>query len=138
LVLELALFNLDAENGWFDWSWIDARRDATKTAEEVLLLSPSAWRLWVSEGEDAIERCRRKVAKNRVVGTRQQTPSQEDRLLLEEVVAHYKDDRYAFESLAALIAKRVIGGECIRGWVTKRSGDGGIDFIWLERQGNIV
>jgi len=129
LVLELALFNLDAENGWFDWAWIDARRDRTKTDEEVLKLSPSAWRLWVSEGKDAIERCRRKVAMNRVVGTRQQAPSQEDRLLLEKVVAHYKEDRYAFESLAALIAKRVISGECIRGWVTKRSGDGGIDFV---------
>jgi len=129
LVLELVLFNLDAENGWFDWRWIDARRDGDKTDQETLKLSPSAWRLWVSEGEEAIERCRRKVARNRVVGTRQQIPSQEDRLLLERVVTHYKENRWAFESLAALIAKRVIGNECIRGWVTKRSGDGGIDFV---------
>lgn len=129
LVLELALFNLDAENGWFDWKWIDARRDRSKTDQETLKLSPSAWKLWVSEGEEAIERCRRKVAKNRVVGTRQQIPSQEDRLLLEKVVTHYKENRWAFEGLAALIAKRVIGNECIRGWVTKCSGDGGIDFV---------
>lgn len=129
LVLEIALFSLDNENGWFDWAWIDARRDGTKTDKETLRLAPSAWKLWVAQGEDALERCRRKVSTNRVTSTRNQSPSSEDQQLLEKIVAHYCSNRWSFEGLAALIAKRVIGDKCMRGWVTKRSGDGGIDFV---------
>jgi len=130
LVLEIALFNLDRENNTFDWKWIDTRRDGTKTAQVALRASPSAWQLWVAQGDEVIERCRRKVARNRVISIRDQLPeSPDDSELLERIVASFRPNRYAFEGLAALVAQRVIGGKCVRGWVTKRSGDGGIDFV---------
>ncbi len=130
LVLEIALFNLDKENDSFDWKWIDARRDSSTTAEAALRLAPSAWKLWVLQGDDVIEHCRRKVARNRVVCSKDQLPETNgDIELLEKLVAAFRPNRYAFEGLAALIAQRVIGNNCVRGWVTKRSGDGGVDFV---------
>jgi len=130
LVLEIALFNLDRENNAFDWKWIDTRRDGGKNAEAALRASPSAWQLWVAQGDDVIERCRRKVARNRVMSIKDQLPeSPDDSELLQRIVASFRPNHYAFEGLAALVAQRVIGGKCVRGWVTKRSGDGGIDFV---------
>ncbi len=49
--------------------------------------------------------------------------------LLEVVYDHYRGDKHAFEGLASLIASQVLGQGCERGWVTKRSGDGGVDFV---------
>lgn len=129
LVVEIALFNLDAENEVFDWTWIDLRRDGTITARKILETSPAAWKLWVSQGDEVIERCRRKVARNRVVSVRDQHPGSTDLEILARVVMFFTANRYAFEGLASLIAQRVIGQNCVRGWVTKRSGDGGIDFV---------
>ena len=129
LVIELALFNLDNESEFFDWEWIDARRDGNLKAEKVLRYAPDAWKMWVSQGPEAIERCRRRVVRNRVVRTREQQPDRKDMELLEAVMRFFADNKYAFEGLAALIAQKVVGQNCVRGWVTKRSGDRGIDFV---------
>jgi hypothetical protein len=130
LMVELALFRLDLENEIFDWNWIDCRRNATLTADEVLNSAPSAWKLWVREGEAALEKCRRRVARHRVTSTREQMDySEKDKALVSEVAAYFATCPHAFEGLASLIAERVIGRNCKRGWVTKRSVDGGVDFV---------
>ena len=69
LGVELCLFRLDAEDEEFDWTWIDRRRDRTLPADSVLASAPSAWRNWVLEGEAALEKCRRCVARRRVVSS---------------------------------------------------------------------
>jgi restriction endonuclease Mrr len=38
-------------------------------------------------------------------------------------------ENHPFEGLASYLATRIIGHGCKRGWVTKRSGDMGIDFV---------
>lgn len=126
----MTLFNLDREQEEFDWTWIDKRRDGRLTATEVLTHAPRAWKEWVKYGETRMERCRRKIARNRVVKVAEQLdyPS-EEKDLVNQIVAHFSPDRHAFEGLASLVAKLVIGERCLRGWVTKRSGDGGIDFV---------
>jgi hypothetical protein len=43
--------------------------------------------------------------------------------------AYYEHEKHPFEGLASYIASRIIGHGCKRGWVTKRSGDMGIDFV---------
>jgi hypothetical protein len=40
-----------------------------------------------------------------------------------------KATAHEFEGLASLIANRVLGPSSSRGWVTSKSGDGGIDFV---------
>ena len=67
LAIELVLFNLSKENEFFDWAWIDARRDGRQYAGAILELAPEAWREWVRNGGSAIERCCCNVAKNKIV-----------------------------------------------------------------------
>jgi len=130
LAIELALFHLSRENEFFDWSWIDARRNGSLTHDRVLKFAPSAWCDWVNNGDSAIERCRRNVAKNRIVKRAIQTKlSASEERLLNEVYAYYANQKHPFEGLASCTATRIIGHGCKRGWVTKRSGDMGIDFV---------
>lgn len=130
LVIEIALFHLSKENELFDWAWIDARRDGRLSAEDVLRLAPEAWKEWVSNGDSAIERCKRNVARSNVAKRVDQSAlSPTERRLLDEICAFYREKKHPFEGLASYVATRIIGHGCKRGWVTKRSGDMGIDFV---------
>lgn len=130
LVVELALFRLDHENEVFDWAWIDRRRDPRVSAADSLSIAPHAWRVWVKEGNTAVERCRRRVARRHVVSPKEQEDTAEtDRSILDEIVRFFRPRKHTFEALASLVAARVIGTGCKRGWVTQRSADGGVDFV---------
>ena len=50
-------------------------------------------------------------------------------MLVAEVAKFYSTCPHAFEGLASLVAERVIGQNCKRGWITKRAADGGVDFV---------
>jgi len=130
LVIELALFSLTKENEQFDWAWIDARRNGELDSDQVLRLAPAAWREWVKNGQSAIERCRRNVAKHKIVrGQEQAMATASEARILNEVYVFYANQKHPFEGLASYVATRIIGHGCKRGWVTKRSGDMGIDFV---------
>ena len=130
LAIELALFNLEHENELFPWSWIDARRDPNLTGADVLAFAPAAWKEWVKRGDSAIERCRRNVARYAVQRrSEQRLLSADEKRHLEEVQHYFELKKHPFEGLAAYVATRIIGHNCKRGWVTKRSGDMGIDFV---------
>jgi len=130
LTIELALFNLTKENESFDWAWIDARRNGALTATQILKAAPSAWRDWVKNGSSAIDRCRHNVARNVLVRkTEQIALTESEKRILDEVFAYYSNAKHPFEGLASYVAARIIGHGCKRGWVTKRSGDMGIDFV---------
>lgn len=130
LVVELALLRLDTENEAFPWTWIDARRDRAVDADVALRSAPRAWKEWVRQGDLAIESCRRFVARQTVVSVAEQrVTSDDERRILVEVLRYHSDKKHEFEGLASFVARRVLGPQCQRGWVTKRSGDGGIDFI---------
>src|SRR5207237_5826258 len=105
-------------------------RNNRLAADEVLKFAPAAWRDWVENGESAIERCRRNVARSRIVKRAEQTPlDAREKGILDEVASYYADQKHPFEGLASYVATRIIGPGCKRGWVTKRSGDMGIDFV---------
>ena len=130
LVIELVLFRLEQENEAFNWSWIDRRRDGSVDADTALRAAPAAWKRWVSEGELAVEGCRRIVARQAIVDASEQRQTTKEELkILAEVLDYYGKRKHAFEGLAAFVTQRVLGNQCRRGWVTKRSGDGGVDFI---------
>jgi hypothetical protein len=130
LTIELALFSLTKENEKFDWAWIDARRNGELTANQVLKFAPAAWCEWVKNGRSAIERSRRNVAKHTIVKAHEQgSITSAERRILDEVYAFYANNKHPFEALASYVATRIVGHGCKRGWVTKRSGDMGIDFV---------
>jgi hypothetical protein len=130
VVIEIALFRLEHENELFPWKWIDLRRDPLTNADTSLRAAPLAWRKWVKEGELEIENCRRIVARQSLVDPSDQrrTSAAEEKILL-AVLEYYLNTKHAFEGLASFVAQKVLGGDCRRGWVTKRSGDGGVDFV---------
>jgi hypothetical protein len=137
LLIEIALFHLDRENEQFDWTWIDARRDSDIDADEALKFAPYAWRQWVDYGNDAVENCRRRVARQHVVAVKEQCRLVSDeQQILSAVIEYYEARKHAFEGLASFVTQQVIGPGCKRGWVTKRSGDGGIDFVCRVDIGN--
>lgn len=130
LTVELVLFGLEHEAGGFDWEWIDRRRDEQCTSEETLRRAPAAWRRWVKDGEVSLEACRMVVARSRIERKGAQLNlSKEEGNIVQGVYAYYQDSKHSFEGLASLVSNRVMGEHCWRGWVTKRSGDGGIDFV---------
>jgi hypothetical protein len=132
LVVELALFHLTGSDEELDWSWIDQRRDPQVSADEALELSPPAWRKWVREGVRAIEECRRRVVRDKVISREDQLrrlPSEEE--VLQGIYSYYQHKRSRFEGLAARVAEGVIGAGCHRRWVTRPSRDGGVDFVCL-------
>lgn len=130
LTIELALFSLAKENEQFDWAWIDARRNGELDANQALQFAPKAWREWVKNSRSAIERCRRNIAKHKIVKVREQgSITAAEKVILNEVYAFYAKKKHPFEGLASYVATRIVGHGCKRGWVTKRSGDMGIDFV---------
>ena len=130
LAIELALFGLDAEQGLFDWSWIDDRRDRSLNISDANRRAPNSWQTWVQGGGAELDRVRRNVFRTRILSpTEQRDMTVDDRAILERVHTYYSTSPYHFEGLASLVAQRLLGPECTRGWVTRRSGDGGIDFV---------
>ena len=129
-MIELALFRMDNENETFSWKWIDERRNPEVDADSALREAPASWKRWVCDGDLAIESCRRFVARQTVVAVGEQAKlTSDERQILEEVVDYYIKKRHCFEGLASFVTQRILGHQCKRGWVTRRSGDGGIDFV---------
>jgi hypothetical protein len=130
LVIELVLFRLDQENEVFSWDWIDNRRDRNMNADAALRFAPASWKEWVRLGDLAVDKCRRFVARQTTVRPSEQIAvSGQERELLNQVCTYYRRKKHDFEGIASFVAQRVLGGQCRRGWVTKRSGDGGVDFV---------
>ncbi len=130
LVAELVLFRLERENEVFSWNWIDRRRDGKITSDSALSAAPWSWREWVARGPLAIESCRRVVARRTLVEPSVQLSyTSEEKAILTEVMRYYAKRKHSFEGLASFVAERILGSQCMRGWVTKRSGDGGVDFV---------
>ena len=130
LAIELALFGLESEGDAFDWRWISDRRDQSMSAARSNQRAPESWRIWVAEGDAAIERIRRDVVRDRVFRASERRKVSADlHGLLNSVHQFYESKPHGFEGLASFVTQKVVGPDCRRGWVTPRSGDGGIDFV---------
>lgn len=129
IVIELAIISLTKENGCFDWNWVDKRRNSRISCAESLTLAPEGWKEWVKKGNSVIERVRNRVTSRPVSSTSEQEVETGDQKLMEEVRQYYESNKHVFEGLAADITQKVLGEGFSKGCVTKRSGDGGIDFV---------
>ncbi|MFI1438020.1 restriction endonuclease [Streptomyces fructofermentans] len=133
-VYDIALIDLTAENDQVDWDWITARRTATVSDQEALTKAPRAWREWVKRGHSALPRVRRRVARARITKVRDQRPVAGSRRHddLQLIYGQFDGRKHDFESVASAVAARVLKGSghnYREGWITRRSGDGGADFV---------
>ncbi|WP_042365997.1 restriction endonuclease [Streptacidiphilus neutrinimicus] len=133
-VFDLAVIDLSAEGDKLDWEWITARRDPGRSDADVLKLAPAAWREWVKHGHSVLPQVRRRVARSSVVKVRDQRPTVGSSAAadLQAVYQRFDGNKHAFEALASAVAARVMrasGHGYLEGWLTRRSGDGGADFV---------
>lgn len=133
-VFDIAVLDLGREDENLDWGWINARRDPTLTDSQVLRIAPSTWQTWVREGNSALQRIRRQVARSRIMTAAEQlpSPSSPEAQVLDAVYRAFDGRKATFEVLASAVAGRVIGagtGRYTPGWLTQPSSDRGIDFV---------
>ncbi|MEC4573643.1 restriction endonuclease [Streptomyces virginiae] len=133
-VYDIALIDLTAEDEEVAWEWIEARRNEAVADSAALDLAPKAWCEWVKNGNSALPRLRRRVARAKVTKVRDQRPQPGSPELadLELVYRHFDGRKHDFEALASAVAARVLRGSghsYVEGWLTRRSGDGGADFV---------
>lgn len=132
-VFDMCVFSLKNDNEAFSWDWINARRDPSLSNEDTLKYAPSAWKQWVSSGD--LSKVRRHVYTSEIIKTSEQEPkagSKEEKILEQIYTFFSSRDRHAFELFAMRIAQEVFestGANFQSGWVTQKSGDGGIDFV---------
>lgn len=133
-VFDMCVFSLVEDNEEFSWDWINARRDKTLSNEDTLKYAPKAWKRYISNGCGELSKIRRHVYVSDVIKVDDQMPisgSKEDSILI-KTYAHYQNKRDKFEMLAMRVAQEVFessGANFRAGWITKKTGDGGIDFV---------
>ena len=133
-VYDIAVLALADENEFFNWCWINQRRDSQLDNDACLKLAPAAWKRWLKDGPAAMARNRRHVSKLQVTPRQDQLPEPGSRssAVLDEIVRFYAPRRHRFEGLAYAVTRRLLhnaGGQFTEGWITPASGDGGADFI---------
>lgn len=133
LSLDMAVVSGGPIDG-IDFRWLDDRRNRELTPESTLRHAPPTWTRWVRQGRVAIPGIRRRVLASSVRPAKEQQPesgSVEAEVL--HTLYHFYDERkHAFELLAARVAAEVMresGARYKEGWLSRSSGDGGVDFI---------
>lgn len=131
-LFEITLFKVPPEG--LDWQWIYDRRDKKLCLEHCNRNAPKAWKDWVKNGYSAIERNKQKILHYDWATPKQQRQELTvlHKKILDQVTDHYKEtkEKKVFEGLASLVASEYFGNmRYERGWVTKGSGDMGIDFV---------
>lgn len=133
-VFEFDVFDMRAEHELFSWNWISARRDPDISDEDALNLAPKSWQEWVKNGELARDKVIRRVHRAIEISKSDQLPaagSREEKCL-QEIYNFYNGKKHEFEFLALKVVANIIresGGSYNEGWITQKSGDGGIDFV---------
>lgn len=141
LALDLTVVSGGEVDG-VDLRWIDDRRNPALSAEEALRFAPESWSRWVKQGRPAIPGIRRRVLASAVRSTKDQQPEpgSAEEGVLQRVYKFYDGQKHAFELLASQVAAEVLsesGARYREGWLSRSSGDGGVDFIGRIDMGSI-
>jgi len=142
IALDLAVVSGDERDG-IDLRWIDDRRDPALTAEQALRHAPASWKRWVQQGAVAIPGIRRRVLASTVKSAKEQQPDpgSPEEEVLHQLYRFYDDRKHAFELLASRVAAAVMresGARYKEGWLSRSSGDGGVDFIGRIDMGSLA
>ena len=125
-----------------DLRWIDDRRNPQLTSEQALRYAPASWVRWVKQGRMAISGIRRRVLASAVKSARDQQPASgsPEAAVLQTLYRFYDGRKNAFELLASKVAAEVLsetGARYKEGWLSRSSGDGGVDFIGRIDMGSV-
>jgi hypothetical protein len=131
---EVTLLNLSPQD-YFDWDWIDDRRDSSININNTIKKAPSSWKEWVLQGNDCITKVRLKIRTYKIISESEQKkmPANNQNIISELLKKHYPNpnkDGIRFEALASFITSLFFEKQNYkRGWITKGSGDRGVDFV---------
>ena len=133
-LFSICIFTMSEDGEHFDWKWIADRCNPSLTAEQANMNAPKAWKKWIDEGVSKLHLVRRNVFANKVISLKGQRPIPGTDIdkMLNDIFKYYEGRKHDFEALALEVTKRIIeenGARCTTGWTTKRSGDGGVDFV---------
>lgn len=142
IALDLAVVSGGEVDG-VDLRWIDDRRDPDLSAEEASRHAPDSWARWVKQGRVAVPGIRRRVLASTVRSSKEQQPGpgSPEAAVLQHVYAYYDGRKHAFELLASRVAAEVLresGARYREGWLSRSSGDGGVDFIGRIDMGSLA
>lgn len=131
---EFCILDLSKENNLLDWDWISDRCNKDLNINEANKKAPESWKYWINNGNDKIEKVRRHVLKSKIIKEKdQKTPTGSfEEKILNKIVKHYKGKELKFELFALQITQFFFMDNNIKylnGYITKGSGDKGIDFI---------
>lgn len=127
--------NHSDEDECLDWTWINDRRTAGLETLSTLEHAPYSWKQWIRLGNQALPRLRRRVSLAHLESPDAQlpTPGSEADKALKTIYSFYKDaGRTRFELLASRVVMNHVNATSSiykEGWITRGSGDGGIDFV---------
>lgn len=140
-VFTFAVLSLSDEDEQFDWNWINLRRSTSIDNRSTASLSPVSWQKWLKYGHNKLESIRRRAALAKVESVDAQKPrpgSREEKCLKTIYNFYSKAGKHRFELLASRVVMSHVNsyaGGYSEGWVTRGSGDGGVDFVGKVRLG---
>lgn len=134
-LFNFCIFSLAGDNEQFDWRWIQDRCNPAIESSDSLRYAPASWKRWIKEGNDSLHLVRRRVSGRGLVKDADQIPT--DLTLLNKIYGYYggktsnvnKHDFEYLEMEATIKAIEESGAKCVPGWITKASGDGGVDYV---------
>lgn len=141
-LFNFCIFSLSGDNEKFDWRWIIDRCDPSMETKDTLRYAPVSWKKWIKEGKDNLHLVRRSVSGRGLVKDSDQVSTNAS--LLKRIYEYYggkknNKRKHDFEYLAMEITYKTIeesGAKCVPGWITKASGDGGVDYVLRVDIGN--
>ena len=133
-VFEFSVLSSVHENEEFEWQWISKRRDSRISLEESLKLAPKSFQDWQKHGQLALEKNRRRVSTFSITKPSEQLPvaGSREAIALETIYRYFDGKKHKFELFASTIIHGLVsssGATYVQGWVTRGSGDGGVDFV---------
>lgn len=133
-LFDLAILSLTEEDESLAMLWIYDRRDSGLPSNVANARAPKAWQRWMKFGSPEIERIKRRVARYHILPKRDQiaSSSSDAGKTLEAIYRFYETKRHRFEALASLACESMVrdtGAGYHRGWLTRGTGDGGLDFV---------
>jgi hypothetical protein len=120
---------------YFNFDWIDDRRNPNISDEDSLKKAPKAWKKWVSDGVSVIDSIKLKIRNYRVVSALEQREMPDkNKIIIDDLLnVYYPDptkDGVRFEALASFITSLYFQEfNYTRGWITQGTGDRGVDFV---------
>lgn len=133
-LFDLAVLSLTEEDESVAMMWIRDRRDKGVDPVQANAMAPKSWLDWIKYGSSEVERIRRRVSRYHIHSKKDQVaPVDSDRRkVLDKIYSFYDSRKHRFEALASLACESMVketGTAYHRGWVTRGTGDGGLDFV---------